>query len=106
MNNIKDLREFVLAGIEDETSYPERLSLDATMFDLIDSMGTVGLFCDIEQNFCEVGFEIPDHVITVCMERTTTVESFCDFIADYLLNNITDDEIGPDTVYERKHNLW
>lgn len=53
MKEFKELLDFVLQAVEDETSYPELVARDAQLFDLIDSMGTVGLLCDIEEAFLE-----------------------------------------------------
>jgi len=103
--NPADLLDFVLKGIELDTSYPERISRDAPIMELIDSMGMVGLLCDIEQEFLNPGEEIPDHVIEGLMKRSTSVESFCDMTIDYL-TGLQDGNFSDDTVYERKHNLW
>lgn len=105
MREFKELLDFVLQAVENETSYPELVAPDAQLFDLIDSMGTVGLLCDIEEAFLEPGEEIPEHVIDGLMKRSTSVESFCDMTVDYLLG-LQDSNFDNETVYVKKHNLW
>lgn len=103
MNDIKELLPFVLERVKEETSYPELVAPDAKIFELIDSMGVVGLTCDIEVHYFEPGREIPPHVLDYVFSNAGTIQKFVDMVTDYQLGNIDDDEVHAGAVYEKRH---
>ena len=105
MSEYSNLLDFVLECITNESNFPEHVNRDANLFDLMDSMGVLTLFCDIEEEFMEPGVSIPENVIDGLLARTTSVESFCDMVVDYLLG-FRDGSFDDDTVYVRGHDLW